>query len=1266
MEADRETGIEAGLELRLLGPLEARRNGEVLGLGGTKQRAVLAVLLIHFGEVVSVDRLVDAVWPTGPPASSTHAIEVYISQLRKRLDPGRRGIIRGGPGGYAIQVDPDHVDARRFERLLEEGRLVLAEGDAGRAAEGLREAIALWRGEALADFAYEPFAQEEIARLEELRLEAVEARIDADLALGRHAELVGELEALVVAQPLRERATGRLMLVLYRSERQADALAAYRSARERMVEELGIEPGPQLRALEAAIIRQDEALLGPVAIRPARAARRKRKLVTVVSADILAGVPDPEALAAALQQARDLAAEVVTAHGGVVERSVGDAVIAVFGVPAAHEDDALRAARAAIALREGMRELSDRLEAEVGFRLGVPIGLATGEAVVVGPTGDESSATGDAVSLAVRLQEAGTPGEIVVDETTRRLVAHAASFEPLGELELRGRGPAPAFRLLEVADDAPAVARRGDVPFADRRPELARLRRAFTEASRGRRLRAILTLGPPGIGKSRLAHELERELGDRATVVGGRCLPYGTGITFWPLLMAVRAAPASEAGEAIEALLGDGAGPSSTDEIAWAFRDFCEQLARVRPLVLVLDDLHWAEPALLDLVDYLVHQSTGAPILVICLAREDLLEGRHDFLTGHERVVLDALPAADTQALVESLSEAAPLPGERLRQIAEAAEGNPLFLEQLVALATEDGPIAAQRPLPTTIQALLLARIDRTGPAERAVLERGAVVGAEFSRSAVTALLEPALAATVDRHLEKLVGRGFVRPAQQLEAYEEGFRFSHGLVHSAVYGATPRSERADLHERYAGWLERRPESTGDRDALLGYHLEQAFRQRAELGPVDARMRVLASDAGARLGRAGIRAWRRGDAAATTNLLGRATELLQPGDPTRRELLCELGLALRAAGESARSDSALTEALASAAEAGDRRVELRAEIELGWLRLLSSPGAAAEALLLSIEKAIPVLEAVGDDRSLGRALLVDGFVQGAVHGRNAYWHWAARRARTHYERSGWPTSTCLEALAASLYYGPAPAPDAIAQLAALIEEPSTDRAGKAHLLVFAGGLEAQLGHFKKARLALGQARATYEEFGRLPALAMNLRPVAAEVALLAGDLDGGERELYSACAQLEEIRDWSHLASQAADLAHVLYDQGRYDEAAAWLKRTAAHAAPDDVIAQLGRRAAEAKLLAQAGKADRARRLAAQAVELAESTDALNQHARALLDLGEVLRLGDRPEEAAEAARAALRLYTLKRNAVAARRTRALLAQLGADRAEGPG
>ena len=1279
---------DAALELRLLGPFDARRAGAAIRLGGAKQRAVLADLLVHLGEVVSVDRLVDDIWPDGPPASATHAIEVYVSALRKVLDPERRGLLPGGPAGYSIQVDPDQVDAVRFERLFEEGRLELAGGDAGRAAQLLRESIGLWRGQALADFAYEPFAQERIARLEELRLQAIETRIDADLALGRHAELVGELEGLVSAHRFRERLTGQLMLALYRSERQADALAAFRTTRERLVGELGIEPGPQLRRLETAVIRQDETLLSPSPASPVPAARR-RKLVTILSADVAEwSVPvssvDPERLDAALQRYFALAAEVAAQHGGLVETSIGDALMAVFGVPAAHEDDALRAARAAVALRNGMHDLNDRLELELGVRLGVRIGLATSEVVAPGAGLQQRSTTGDAVTLAARLQETGAVGEIVVGDLTRRLIAHAASLEPLGSLELRGRPePVPAFRLLEVADQAPAVVRRADVPFADRRDELARLRDAFAAASRGRTLRATFTVGPAGIGKSRLALELERDLGDRATVLGGRCLPYGIGITFWPVLMAVRAAAGSEAHDAIAALLGDradagaaadrlaaalGEEPSpSTEEIAWAFRVFCEQLARRRPLVLVLDDLHWAEPAFLDLVDYLVQSAADAPILVLGLAREDLLETRRTFLDVSERLELEPLPPADTRELVETLSEAAPLADDTLRRIAEVAEGNPLFLEQLVALAAEDGAVATEQPLPTTIQALLLARLEKTGPGERAVLERCAVIGKEFSRSAVAALLDPALAANADRLLDALVGRGFVRRSQQVDVFEEGFRFSHGLVQAAVYGATPKSDRAELHEEYAGWLERRPDSTGDRDALLGYHLEQAFRQRAELGPVDVHTRALAAEAGARLGRAGIRAWKRGDAAAATNLLGRATALLPRDDPARRELLCELGLALRTAGEPKRAEEALTEALASAAETGDRRVELRAEIELGTLRLLGGPGESADGLLESIERAIPSLESIGDDRALGRALVIDGFVQGAVRGRNAYWQEAAGRALEHYQRSGWPISTCLEALAAALYYGPAPVQEALARLAALMAEPMTDRAGRAHLLVFTGGLEAQLGHFRKARLALDQALTTFEDFGRLPAIAMNCRPVAAAVAVLAGDLDAAERELVAACALLEEIQDWSHFASQASDLAQVLYAQGRYEEAERWVRRSAKHAAPDDVIAQLGRLAVEAKLRARAGKLARAHTLASRSVALAASTDALNQHAKALLDLGEVLLLADRGDEAAPAVREALRLYSLKRNAVASRKARGVLAGLTgrADHAERP-
>jgi DNA-binding SARP family transcriptional activator len=255
-----EHGKEAGIDFRILGPLEVWDDDRPLPLGGAKQRALLALLLLRANQVLSRDRLIDELWAERPPETATTALQVYVSQLRKALASGGgdgRQRLATRAGGYLLALAPDELDAARFERLLAEARESLTDGDPAQAAACLREALALWRGPALADFAYEPFAQAEIARLEELRLACLEERIEADLALGRQADLVGELEGLVVQQPLRERLRGQLMLALYRSGRQAEALEAYQEGRRALVDELGIEPSPALQRLEKAILVQD-------------------------------------------------------------------------------------------------------------------------------------------------------------------------------------------------------------------------------------------------------------------------------------------------------------------------------------------------------------------------------------------------------------------------------------------------------------------------------------------------------------------------------------------------------------------------------------------------------------------------------------------------------------------------------------------------------------------------------------------------------------------------------------------------------------------------------------------------------------------------------------------------------------------------------------------------------------------------------------------------------------------------------------------------
>ena len=999
--AGAQTTESRQLEVRLLGPLEVSLDGEDVAVGGPKPRALLAVLALAAGRVVSVDHLVESLWPGEPPETAAHAVQVYVSQLRKSLG----NVLATRTPGYVLELEPGRIDIHRFTQLVGEGRELLGSGDPASASSVLGDALALWRGPALADFAYEPFAQTEISRLEELRVVALEERIEADLALGRHADLTSELEALVEVQPLRERPRGQLMLALYRSGRQADALAAYRDARETMVEELGLDPGPELKKLEAAILRQDDALLPPEG--PSAPAMQFRRLVTVLLVDVveqlaLAEALDAEALGVVLRGYFEAVSAAIARHGGKAEQYAGEAVMATFGIPISHEDDALRAARAAADVREGVAVLSERLREQHRVGLEIRVGIETGEVVTMPTSGERRLVTGEVVGIAAGLERAASAGEIVVGELAARLIDHAARLEPLGELPIKGkRESVRAFRLLEIGAVAPAFAQRSDAALVGRKRELASLRAALKEAVDCSAVRVAVVVGAPGVGKSRLAAELARRTRG-VTTLAGRCLSYGDGITYWPLREVVERAPTGDERSAILAAL-DADTPPPAPEIALLFRRFCEALAREKPLVVVLDDVHWAEPTLLELVEQFADRGAG-PILLVCVAREELLEERPAFLEECEnavRIRLDELSTEETDALLEGLA-AGVLESDQRARIVAAAEGNPLFLEQLLALALEGG--LAEHALPETIQALLAARLDRLGPGERAVLERGAVVGKEFSADDVVSLLDPAAVATVSTHLATLSARGFVRPQGV-----DRFAFRHVLVQEAVYRAAPKRVRADLHERFADRLDRAYADLRELDELVGHHLERAYRLRSELGESDRHSARLAEDGGRRLGDAGIRAFRRSDMPAARRILERATALLSVDDPRSRDLRCNLGIAINAGGDADRAIEVLSELVGDSRDAGDERMEAWSRIELEYIRLRRE-NRTADELLAAANHGITTLERVGDDRALGRASLLRGWLFGGHWANHAAWADGAERALGHYRAAGWPTTT----------------------------------------------------------------------------------------------------------------------------------------------------------------------------------------------------------------------------------------------------------------
>jgi class 3 adenylate cyclase len=1124
-----------------------------------------------------------------------------------------------------LRVDPEQFDLTRFERLTAEAR----GAEPRERAEKLRAALALWRGPALEDLAFEPFARDEVGRLEEARLAALEQRIDADLELGSAGELVGELEQLVEEQPLRERIRAQLMLALYRSGRQAEALEAYQTTRRVLMDELGLEPSEELRALQQDILRQDASLGASsegVATRGP-----DRRTVTVLFCDLvdstrLATELDPEVYRGLISRYFDVARRPIERHGGTVEKFIGDAVMAVFGVPDLHEDDALRAVRAAREVQGELRDLD--IEARIG--------ISTGEVHVLSGPGEDLHVSGAAAGAASQLEGRAPAGGVLLDVETHRLVRDAVRAEQIGD----------AWKLDEVLADAPPYARRLDTPLVGREEELKRLENAYANAREDRHCRVVTVVGEAGIGKTRLGREFVASVREEARVLVGRCVSYGEGATYLPIAEIVRQAAAEPTVDGIRALLegeedadsvaqrvaeliGVAESPAAPGEAFWAVRRLLESIARNGPVVVALDDIHWAEPTLLDLVEYLGEWAEGA-ILVACLAREDLLDARPGWggptSTGF-LVRLEPLSEETLSAFVQQLTDK-PVDAQIQERIIQQSGGNPLFAEQLLALVQEAPELALDKT-PATVEALLASRLDRLDPRELRVVRRAAVVGRRFTRAE---LVDLSADDDVDRHLVNLTERGLVRPAQDV------FRFHHVLVRDVAYRGIPKADRAELHELAGKGLDRRDGT----DELVGYHFEQAYKYLAELQRKDEHAHDLAAAGSERLGRAGIRAWKRADAPAAVNLLSRAVDLV----PEAAELACELGGALRMRGDVAHAEDVLV----VASEAAQERIRLRARIELASLRSIIEPDRADELLEVA-SGAIPTLEAENDDRALGRAWLSIGHVRGGFYCEFGAWEDAAARAAEHYRRAGWSPSTSLGDLANALYHGPHEVTGAIARCEALLLEHDGDRASEANLLLWLGGLEAMRGHFSGARDLVDQAEERHEQLGLAPDPHLHLR---GAVEMFAGAPDLAEAALRTACTALQQQEMTALLATRAAELANAICEQERSEEAESWISLARESAGNDDLDAAFAIRYVHAKVLMRLGAINRAEQLAREALDLASRTDALNRHADSLLVLAEILRMQGREGEALENIHGALRRYEQKGNLVSAERAKVML------------
>jgi len=1018
-----------------------------------------------------------------------------------------------------------------------------------------------------------------------------------------------------------------------------------------------------------------------------------RKTVTIVFSDLKGSTELGERLdAEALHEIKEryfsaMAAE-ITRHGGKIEKYIGDAIMAVFGLPRAHEDDALRAVRAAAGMQAALARVNTELRSRHGVTLANRTGVNTGEVVANDdPGANQKIATGDAVNVAARLEQAAPKDQIYLGDTTYNLVRDAVQVEPVEPLELKGKAQrVSAYRLIGVQGHD-GNARRIDTPIVGRDAELAEITRLYREALDGACTRMVTVIGDAGIGKSRLVHEVVTRITGGATVLRGRCLAYGDGITFWPLRVMLGAAGISDDDNTEEAhakllsYLGDrdvadrvaaATGLSSENfplhEVYWAARKVLEILAARAPVVALIDDIHWAEPAFLDLLDHVLSTSSGASILLLATARHELLEERAQWgeQPGASRVVLDPLSDDAAALVVANLLGGAGLPPEMLARIVATAEGNPLYVEQLLSMLIDRGAVvevdgrwvrtgtAADIDVPPTIHALLEARLDQLGRAERATVEPASVMGLEFPQVALAELAPEAVRNELAEHLAALTRKQFVRLSLGVDATTR-YRFHHQLVRDTVYNGMLKRARAQLHIDFVRWGDK-VNAERDRalefEEILGYHLEQAHRYLRELGPLDDAGVAIGVDAATRLTHAGQRAFARADFHAAVNLFERAIALAPTLHAERLAVLPELGEALLELGDFARARVVIDEAADAAGRSGDVRLVASARLRRMFVRLYGGePGEWGTEALRAAEDAIAALQPMQAHNELAIAWRLTAFVHG-VAGRYVQANEATVHYMDHARRAGNKRLLARSGLglANGLLPGPTPVPEGIAQCKRILEDVRDDRHVTGIVRCITAQLHAMNGDFDAARALCRQGRAALRELGN-GVMAAQTGVDFARIELLAGDLTSAERELRADYEFLRQAGEAYVLSTVAAVLARVMREQGRDDDALT-LSREAEHAAAeDDVDAQVQWRSVRAPILARRGEVADAEAMARRALELAMQAEAPLLQAEACADLAEVLHHAGRHDDARAQFSTAADLWSAKGDRISAQRAR---------------